>query len=164
MDKFPLLYGGRPLGELTAEREALYTWFDARCVLPGEGLWCAWAVGDQGELHLMTRPGPFRLSDSSASPGSGGSAGGAMRSTPLTERGIRRSDGAENFQSRSNYVYQIGKPCGIMAAERPLYPAPSRPASPDGGRAGATVRMPDQFIPAARRTADGRRRGWEEAV
>ena len=52
MDKFPLLYGGRPLGELTAEREALYTWFDARCVLPGEGLWCAWAVGDQGELRL----------------------------------------------------------------------------------------------------------------
>ncbi len=52
MDKFPLIWNGRSIGELTAEREALYTWYDARCRLPGEGLWCAWAVGDAGELRL----------------------------------------------------------------------------------------------------------------
>jgi len=51
MDKFPLLLDGRPVGELSAEREGLYTWFAARCPLP-EGLWCAWAVGDRGELRL----------------------------------------------------------------------------------------------------------------
>ena len=27
MDKFPLMLEGRPAGELTAEREGLYTWF-----------------------------------------------------------------------------------------------------------------------------------------
>ena len=52
VDKFPLLMDGRPAGELTVEREALYTWFDARCRLPGEGLWCAWAVGREGSLRL----------------------------------------------------------------------------------------------------------------
>ena len=52
MDKFPLVHRGQPVGELTAEREALYTWFEARCRLTGEGLWCAWAVGEQGELRL----------------------------------------------------------------------------------------------------------------
>lgn len=52
MDKFPLLMEGRPAGELTAEREGLYTCFSARCPLPEEGLWCAWAVGDQSELRL----------------------------------------------------------------------------------------------------------------
>lgn len=52
MDKFPLLWDGRPSGELTVEQEQLYTWFTARCRLPGEGLWCAWAVGDLGELRL----------------------------------------------------------------------------------------------------------------
>jgi len=51
MDKYPLLLDGRPTGELTVEREGLYTWFGARCPLP-EGLWCAWAVGDRGELRL----------------------------------------------------------------------------------------------------------------
>ena len=51
MDNFPLMLEGRPAGELTAEREGLYTWFSARCPLP-EGLWCAWAVGDRGELRL----------------------------------------------------------------------------------------------------------------
>ena len=52
MDKFPLLWKEAPLGELTTEREALYTWFTARCRLPGKGLWCAWAVGAQGELRI----------------------------------------------------------------------------------------------------------------
>ena len=41
MDKFPLLWDGRSVGELTTEREALYTWFEARCRLPEKGLWCA---------------------------------------------------------------------------------------------------------------------------
>ena len=52
MDKFPLTWEGRHVGELTLETEPLYTWFTARCRLPGEGLWCAWAVGDRGELRL----------------------------------------------------------------------------------------------------------------
>ena len=52
MDKFPLLMDGKPTGELTAEREGLYTWFSARCPLRPDGLWCAWAVGDRGELRL----------------------------------------------------------------------------------------------------------------
>lgn len=52
MDKFPVLLGERAVGELTAEREALYTCFSVRCPLPGEGLWCAWAVGERGELRL----------------------------------------------------------------------------------------------------------------
>lgn len=51
MDKFPLLLRGRPAGELTVEREGLYTCFAACCSLP-DGLWCAWAVGEQGELRL----------------------------------------------------------------------------------------------------------------
>lgn len=51
MEKFPLLLEGRPAGELTLEREGLYTCFAARCPLP-PGLWCAWAVGDRGELRL----------------------------------------------------------------------------------------------------------------
>ena len=51
MDKYPLLLEGKPAGELTTQREGLYTWFSARCPLP-EGLWCAWAVGDRGELRL----------------------------------------------------------------------------------------------------------------
>ena len=45
MDKFPLMQGCFSVGELITEQEALYTWFEARCRLPGEGLWCAWAVG-----------------------------------------------------------------------------------------------------------------------
>lgn len=52
MDKFPLLWAGRSVGELACEKEALYTRFTARCRLPGEGLWCAWAVGERGELRL----------------------------------------------------------------------------------------------------------------
>lgn len=54
MEKYPILLEGAPSGELTAEGEALYTWFTARCPLPedGEKIWCAWAVGDRGELRL----------------------------------------------------------------------------------------------------------------
>lgn len=52
MDKFPLIWRERTLGELSVEQEALYTWFTVCCRLPEPGLWCAWAVGEQGELRL----------------------------------------------------------------------------------------------------------------
>lgn len=52
MDKFPLLWEGKAIGELSTEQETLYTWFTVRCRLPGESIWCAWAVGDRGELRL----------------------------------------------------------------------------------------------------------------
>ena len=52
MDRSPVLLEGKTAGELTTEREALYTWFTARCRLPRKGLWCAWAVGERGELRL----------------------------------------------------------------------------------------------------------------
>ncbi len=52
MDKFPLIWRERPLGEMSVEREALYTWFTVCCRLPEPGLWCAWAVGEQGQLRL----------------------------------------------------------------------------------------------------------------
>lgn len=51
MDKYPLFLDGKPSGELSVNQEGLYTSFSARCPLP-EGLWCAWAVGDRGELRL----------------------------------------------------------------------------------------------------------------
>lgn len=52
VDKFPLLLDGRAAGELRVERQALYTWFDARCRLPERGLWCAWVVGEKDALRL----------------------------------------------------------------------------------------------------------------
>lgn len=52
MDKFPLTQGGEAVGELEVLEEALYTRFIARCRPLGEGLWCAWAVGEKGELRL----------------------------------------------------------------------------------------------------------------
>ncbi|MCI9121178.1 MAG: hypothetical protein HFG00_06590 [Oscillibacter sp.] len=52
MDKFPVLLDGRMTGgELVLEPEGLYACFTVRCPLP-DGLWCAWAVGEQGELRL----------------------------------------------------------------------------------------------------------------
>ena len=52
MDKFPLVWKGGSVGELTAEQEALYTWYSVCCRIPEEGIWCAWAVGERGELRL----------------------------------------------------------------------------------------------------------------
>ena len=60
LDKFPLLWEGDSIGELAVERESLYTWFDVRCRLPGEGLWCAWAVGEGGSLRLGGGSGAVR--------------------------------------------------------------------------------------------------------
>ena len=83
MDKFPLLWEGKAIGELSAEQETLYTWFTVRCRLPGEDIWCAWAVGDRGELRLVLpetgrkRTGRPHLSriGCSVRPGCGGSSG-----------------------------------------------------------------------------------------
>ncbi len=52
MGRYPVLWEGRQLGELETAAENLYTRFAVRCRLPGEGLWCAWAVGADGELRL----------------------------------------------------------------------------------------------------------------
>lgn len=52
MDKFPMMWREKPSGELTIEKESLYTWFTVHCQLPKEGIWCAWVVGRQGELRL----------------------------------------------------------------------------------------------------------------
>ncbi len=52
MEKFPILWCGKPVGEMTAIRQGLYTCYSVSCCLPGEGLWCVWAVGDRGELRI----------------------------------------------------------------------------------------------------------------
>lgn len=40
---------GIKIGELTTYQEGLYTWFSITCCPPERGIWCAWAVGEQGE-------------------------------------------------------------------------------------------------------------------
>lgn len=65
MDKFPLLYEGRPIGELTVRREGEDTLFSVLCRLPGKDLWCLWAVGQGGTLRLgcpEQQSGEVRLS------------------------------------------------------------------------------------------------------
>lgn len=52
MDKFPLFFEEKSTGELIVEDAGLYTWFEACCPLPGKAIWCAWAVGERGELRL----------------------------------------------------------------------------------------------------------------
>ena len=52
MDKVPLLESGRQIGTLAAEASGLYTLFTAEGMLPDRELWCAWVVGDRGELRL----------------------------------------------------------------------------------------------------------------
>ena len=52
MDKIPVLWNNTQIGQLILEREKLYTWFQVRCHLPQSGLWCAWVIGDAGELRL----------------------------------------------------------------------------------------------------------------
>ena len=52
MERFPLLREGKCCGELTAEREGLYTRFSAAGSLPDKQLWCVWRVGERGELRL----------------------------------------------------------------------------------------------------------------
>ena len=52
MDKFPLCWNGKALGEIEVKEESLYTCFDLRCRLPRQGLWCVWLVGENGDLRL----------------------------------------------------------------------------------------------------------------
>lgn len=51
MDKYPMLVGGQAAGELTVQTESLYTVFDVSVPLR-DGLWCVWAVGEQGTLRI----------------------------------------------------------------------------------------------------------------
>lgn len=52
MDKFPILWKGKSVGELILEKESLYTWFTVQCHLPESGLWCAWVIGEKNNLRL----------------------------------------------------------------------------------------------------------------
>lgn len=52
MERYPLVWEGRPSGALLAEREGLYTVLTARTSFCREGLWYAWAIGAEGELRL----------------------------------------------------------------------------------------------------------------
>ena len=52
MERFPVLREGKCCGELTAEREGLYTRFSVTGSLTEKPLWCAWVVGERGELRL----------------------------------------------------------------------------------------------------------------
>ena len=47
-----MLRDGKSCGELVVEREGLYVRFTARGKLPDSSLWCAWMVGERGELRL----------------------------------------------------------------------------------------------------------------
>ena len=113
MDKFPLMQGGVSVGELITEKEALYTWFEARCRLPGEGLWCAWAVGDRGELRLGHNPAAvFRPADS---PSGKAAAGG---DPPCPSAGAGGLDAAGALGSASPFPMAsgaaapcVGRPC-----------------------------------------------------
>ena len=52
MDKVPLCRNGIVIGDLTVEREGLYTCFSVRGQIPEDGLWSAWVIGGEGELRL----------------------------------------------------------------------------------------------------------------
>lgn len=52
MDKFPIFYEGRMIGELMARQEGEDTLFSARFCLPEKDLWCLWVVGQEGTLRL----------------------------------------------------------------------------------------------------------------
>lgn len=52
MDKFPLLWEGKPVGEMTTCQNGQETVFSLWCDLPKEGLWSLWVVGTHGELRL----------------------------------------------------------------------------------------------------------------
>lgn len=51
MDKYPVFREEQTVGELTVTPEALYTAFSVSC-REREGLWCAWAVGETGNLRI----------------------------------------------------------------------------------------------------------------
>ena len=51
MDKYPVFREEQTVGELTVTPEALYTAFSVSC-RGREGLWCAWAMGETGNLRI----------------------------------------------------------------------------------------------------------------
>ena len=51
MDKYPVFQEEQAAGELTVTPETLYTAFSGSC-RGREGLWCAWAVGETGNLRI----------------------------------------------------------------------------------------------------------------
>lgn len=51
MDRFPLMWRGAEVGEVTVARDGLYVCFSAAAQIL-EGLWCVWIVGEQGEFRL----------------------------------------------------------------------------------------------------------------
>lgn len=52
MDKYPVREeDGRVAGELTVQREGLYTVFSVSCA-PRPGLWCAWVRGQRDDLRI----------------------------------------------------------------------------------------------------------------
>lgn len=51
MDKYPVFQEEQAAGELTVTPETLYTAFSVSC-RGREGLWCAWAVGETGNLRI----------------------------------------------------------------------------------------------------------------
>ena len=52
MEKFPVFWKKQAVGELTVEREPLYSWYTVRTCLPEEGLWSAWLIGSGGDFRL----------------------------------------------------------------------------------------------------------------
>ncbi len=52
MERVALEWNGASVGDLTVEPQGLYTRFSAVGRLPDEGVWYAWAVGEQGEVKL----------------------------------------------------------------------------------------------------------------
>lgn len=52
MDKFPVYFRGKSIGEMTVEKGDCCAWFTVQAVLPGEELLCAWVLGERTELRL----------------------------------------------------------------------------------------------------------------
>ena len=52
MDKFPVFWKGKAVGELIVEKESLYASFTVHAALPQEGFWAAWLIGNRGKFRL----------------------------------------------------------------------------------------------------------------
>ena len=53
MKTLPVLNGGKRIGETLVEEERLYVRLEVR-VPSRQGLWCAWAIGERGEVRVGT--------------------------------------------------------------------------------------------------------------
>lgn len=51
VDKYPVQAEQKTVGELSVWNEKLYTVLDVACSMQA-GLWCAWAVGEQGAVRI----------------------------------------------------------------------------------------------------------------